>query len=57
MVVCEPGLNASKIFGFKVINNLNKFKDIADLIVANRKVGCLKYLENKCFFRDIFNIN
>ena len=57
VVVYEPELNASEFFGSKVIDNLATFKDIADLIVHNRKAEYLKDVEKKCFSRDIFNIN
>lgn len=57
VIIYEPEIKDIEFFGSKVTNNLNKFKDQADLIVANRKAECLKDVWEKCFSRDIFNID
>ena len=54
VVVYEPELKEVKFFGSKVITNLDHFKHISDVIIANRKAECLKDVSKKCFSRDLF---
>ena len=55
IVVYEPLLEEEEFFHSKVIKNLNKFKQISDVIVANRMVDELKEVMNKVYTRDLFN--
>ena len=57
VIVYEPELEEEEFFGSKVITDLNKFKEMSDVIVANRKSDCLKDVEEKCFSRDLFGDN
>jgi len=57
VVVYEPELNAEAFFGSKVITDIGRFKEISDVIVANRKADCLRDVDEKCFSRDIFGGN
>jgi len=57
VVVFEPELDAADFFGSQVVTDLDHFKKISDVIVANRKAGCLSDVDDKCFSRDIFNEN
>lgn len=57
VVVFEPELDVNEFFGSKVIKDIDDFKQISDVIVANRKADCLKDVENKCFTRDLFGNN
>jgi UDPglucose 6-dehydrogenase len=57
IVVFEPELDATDFFGSLVVTDLDQFKKISDVIVANRKAGCLSDVDDKCFSRDIFNEN
>jgi UDPglucose 6-dehydrogenase len=57
VVVYEPELDASDFFGSKVIADLNGFKQVCDLIIANRRAECLKDVTAKCFSRDLFGNN
>lgn len=57
VIVYEPELEEEEFFGSKVITDLNKFKEMSDVIVANRKADCLKDVEEKCFSRDLFGDN
>jgi UDPglucose 6-dehydrogenase len=57
VVVFEPELNEEEFFGSKVMTNLARFKEISDVIVANRKSDRLRDVGEKCFTRDIFGNN
>jgi UDPglucose 6-dehydrogenase len=57
VVVFEPELNEEEFFGSKVMTNLAWFKEVSDVIVANRKSDSLRDVGEKCFTRDIFGNN
>ncbi|MCT7583982.1 nucleotide sugar dehydrogenase [Aliarcobacter butzleri] len=54
VVVYEPVLNEDNFFNSKVIKNLDDFKKVSDVIVANRLNQNLKDVEPKVYTRDIF---
>ncbi|AXX91773.1 UDP-glucose 6-dehydrogenase [Malaciobacter molluscorum LMG 25693] len=55
VVVYEPALEEDEFFHSKVIKDLNEFKKISDVIVANRISQDIKDVEEKIYTRDIFN--
>ena len=55
ILIYEPTLNKDEFNGCKVTNNLEKFKDESDIIMANRKSDELNNVNYKIFTRDIFN--
>jgi len=55
VVVYEPVLQEDEFFHSRVIKDLNEFKSISNIIVANRLSQNLKDVENKIYTRDIFN--
>jgi UDPglucose 6-dehydrogenase len=57
VIVYEPKIARDKFYGSKVINDLNQFKKMSDIIVANRKSDCLQDVIQKCFSRDLFGDN
>jgi UDPglucose 6-dehydrogenase len=57
VVVYEPELDAEEFFGSKVITDIGRFKELSDVIVANRKTDCLRDVDEKCFSRDLFGNN
>jgi UDPglucose 6-dehydrogenase len=57
VVVYEPELDAEEFFGSKVIADIGLFKELSDIIVANRKSDCLTDVDEKCFSRDLFGDN
>ena len=52
-VLAEQGEN--KFFHSKVIDNLDDFKQISNIIVANRMVDELNDVKDKVYTRDLFN--
>jgi UDPglucose 6-dehydrogenase len=54
VVVYEPVLSEDEFFHSRVIKDLEEFKKISDVIVANRLSDKLKDVENKVYTRDIF---
>ena len=37
--------------------HIGRFKELSDVIVANRKADCLRDVDEKCFSRDLFGDN
>ena len=54
VVVYEPVLDEDTFFNSKVIKDLDEFKKVSDVIVANRLNQNLKDVEPKVYTRDIF---
>jgi UDPglucose 6-dehydrogenase len=57
VVVYEPVLEESEFFHSKVIKNIDEFKKISDVIVANRLCDSLEDVKEKVYTRDIFRDN
>lgn len=54
VVVFEPELKEDQFFNSEVIRNLEEFKKISDVIVANRRAQDLSDVDEKVYTRDLF---
>jgi len=54
VIVYEPKLNETEFCYSKVVNDLNQFKKLADVIVANRISNNLQDVSDKVYSRDFF---
>jgi UDPglucose 6-dehydrogenase len=55
IVIYEPAFEEDEFFHSKVIKSLDEFKQVSDVIVANRVVDELNDVKDKVYTRDLFN--
>ena len=54
VVVYEPALNEESFYRSRVIKDLEEFKKISDVIIANRHTEDLDNVKEKVYTRDLF---
>ncbi|QFQ29648.1 nucleotide sugar dehydrogenase [Janibacter melonis] len=54
VVVFEPELTDDSFYGSRVIRDLDEFKAMSDVIVANRRTDDLADVDDKIYTRDLF---
>ena len=57
VIIYEPNISEKKFANSKIIRDLKKFKQVADLIISNRQTSELNDVQNKLYTRDIFGID
>lgn len=55
IIVYEPVLQEDKFEGFRVIKDIEEFKKLSNIIVANRLEESILDIKEKVYTRDIFN--
>ena len=54
VVIYEPAFEGDEFFSSRVLKDLNKFKLLSDVIIANRRSDSLADVQDKVYSRDLF---
>ena len=55
VIIYEPTLDNDNFEGFKIENNIEKFKTESSIILANRQDDLLEDVKHKIYTRDLFS--
>lgn len=55
IIIYEPTLNKAEFEGFEVISDIEKFKEMSTIILANRQEDVLYDVKEKVYTRDLFS--
>ena len=55
VVIYEPEFKEGEFLHLEVVKDLGRFKQMSDLIIANRMADELSDVKNKIYTRDLFN--
>ena len=55
VIIYEPTLNEEIFNGYRVINDIERFNELSEIIVANRLDETTEKLTKPIYTRDIFN--
>lgn len=55
ILIYEPTITDDSFEGYDLVNDLDKFKKVADVVVANRITDDIKDVADKVYSRDIFS--
>ncbi|SHM58451.1 nucleotide sugar dehydrogenase [Gracilibacillus kekensis] len=55
IVVYEPAMKEEEFYGSRVVKDFDEFKEVADVIVANRLTDDIKDVRDKVYTRDLFS--
>ena len=55
IIIYEPTIKVNTFMGFEIVHDLKLFKDLSNLILANRKDENLTDVNTKVYTRDIFS--
>ena len=54
VVIYEPTFDGVDFYNSKVIKDLNEFKEVSDVIFANRLAADISDVQGKVYTRDLF---
>ena len=57
VIIYEPALNEESFFNSTVVNDLDTFKSMSDVIVANRVTDDISDVGDKVYTRDLFGVD
>lgn len=57
VVIYEPTIRENEFESYKVVNDLENFKSMSDVIMANRLSEDIRDVSQKVYTRDVYNNN